>query len=662
MNPLDAETEPELDDAYRKAMAPNVSRYDEDEWPTEPPAGRQRHARGLTLADPDAPTTPAQPPTPDEVIEQLTAFGPNINGARRQARQIAKLVAEAEVDQVALGDWRDLLKSYGHLPAGEFGAIVKQVTDQLKQEREAREAAQRAAAHAANLTAAIAQGAILPSPANPLAVARVLMEREPCTDGRFHRAWWRDDFYRWAGSRWVIDPTPSVRRWIYRAAEHAEYDAGDVRGIQPWQPDRDKVNKVVDALGTAILQRPADAEAEHAIACANGVYDLATGQLLPHSPARFNLISLPYAYDPAAACPLWCRFLDEALPVREGVPPERQGQQFLREWFGYCISGRNDLEKMASLVGAPRSGKGTAARVLRALLGADNVVAPTLRTMAGPFGEESFIGKSLATLGDVRWNTRDAADTIDIFLAITGEDAHDVQRKNRTAWHGTLGLRFMVMSNDPPTFNDASGALSIRMIQLAFEQSFVGREDSGLTGKLLEELPGIFNWALAGLRDLTARGRFAEPACGADLTEQVRRLSSPEYAFIDDTCTLAETAEIALDELHKEYQRWCAREGKDHVATREAFSKNVQSAYRGKVKSVRRGDPKITYIRGLSLARTWSSSPGPTSESLTEPPQQLPPVPLDPPEPLFDELVTCDGCGFGYDSQGHAANCERGRA
>ena len=223
-------------------------------------------------------------PLPNKAIDQLVALRPDINGIKRRARQIAALVAGAESDQATLGDWRDLLKSYGHLPVGEFNAIVKEVARELKRQREAIESAARTERHAAQLSSALAGGRVLPAPSNPLAVARLLMDGEPRTDGHPHRTWWRDDFYRWNGTRWVVEPVSAVRRWIYRATEHAEYDGGENRGVQPWQPDRDKVNKVVDALGTAVIQRNADLEAEHVIACTNGVYDLATGDLLPHSP------------------------------------------------------------------------------------------------------------------------------------------------------------------------------------------------------------------------------------------------------------------------------------------------------------------------------------------------------------------------------------------
>ncbi|GAA0720111.1 hypothetical protein Drose_06380 [Dactylosporangium roseum] len=588
------------------------------------------------------------PPTPEQAAEELAAFSPNENAARSRARQIAKLVAETGAEQAVLGDWRDLLKGHGHLSVGEFDAIVKQVTDRRKKEQEAREAAERAAGHAARLDAAIAQGVIMPSPANPLAVARALMDKEPRTAGHPHRAWWRDDFYRWDSTRWVVEPVSSVRKWIYRATEHAEYDAGEVRGIVAWQPDRDKVNKVVDALGTALIQRAAEDEAEHVIACTNGVYDLATRELLPHNPRRFNLISLPYAYDPDATCPLWLQFLDQVLPNIEGVPPEQQGQQFLREWFGYSLSGRTDLQKLASLVGPPRCGKGTVARVLKALLGEANVVAPTLRNMAGQFGEESFIGKTLAILGDVRWHTQAAAEAIDIFLAITGEDAHDVHRKNRVAWHGTLGLRFLVMSNDPPKFSDASGALAIRMIQLVFEQSFVGREDPDLTDKLLAELPGIFNWAIDGLRTLNARGRFVEPACGTEVSEQVRRAASPEYAFVEDMCTLGEDDRVLLDTLYLEFTRWSTREGRQHVTPKETFGANLRSAHHGKVRVIRpgkRGEPRPYYVQGLRLGQEEGDDAEADRPDTGHQPA------------LIDEVPTCGTCGFEYDTQSHAINC-----
>jgi len=58
----------------------------------------------------------------------------------------------------------------------------------------------------------------------------------------------------------------------------------------------------------------------------------------------------------------------------------------LQELFGYLVSGDTKLQKMFLVVGPRRSGKGTIARVLRAMLGVHNVAGPTLAGIATNFG------------------------------------------------------------------------------------------------------------------------------------------------------------------------------------------------------------------------------------------------------------------------------------
>lgn len=560
------------------------------------------------------------PPDPQVVEDELVALGPDVLAAKRRAREIARDVGASIEDPATLGDWRDRLKAYANLPAGEFDAIIKQEANRLKEEREAVAAESRREQHQAQRAEAIAAGTMLPSPANPMAVARRLIERRRHTDGIPHDAAWRGDYYIWTGTHWRREETSSVRGWLYQQTEHATYDAGEIKGIVAWQPNPNSINGVLDALTTGVIQRYSQLDPDRVVACTNGVLDLRTRELRPHSPTRFNLNALPYAYDPNATCPTWIRFLNEVLPPKDGVPPEQQGQQFLREWFGYVLSGRTDLQKIPSLVGPPRCGKGTVARVLEALLGKDAVTAPTLTKMAGPFGEESFIGKSLAILGDIRWNSRHVAEAVPIFLGISGEDWQTVARKNKQAWEGKLDVRFLLMSNDPPTFTDASGALGVRMIHLEFSTSFAGREDPDLTKKLLRELPGILNWALDGLDALTERGRFVPPANDTDLAEQVARLSSPETAFVQDCCFLSADQRIKLDDLFKAFKTWCDEEGKDFTPTKEVFSRNLQSAFRGQLHSGRINEPtvsgprkKTTYIYGIRLAGPDDPAPAPRS-------------------------------------------------
>lgn len=441
---------------------------------------------------------------------------------------------------------------------------------------------------AANSQADEVHARILPPPSRPLDVARELKALLPSTHGQAHRAWWRGDFYRWTGAHWDMEDQATIEQWLYRRTGDAVYlqpkkgktEDGKKPELEeiPWAPTRRRIGDVAHALGVGELQRTG--EPDKVLAVTNGV--LAGRDLLPHSPTRFNLFSLPFAYQPDATAPLWQEYLDQVLP------DDRESQEFLGEWFGYVISGRTDQHKIAALVGKKRSGKGTAARVLGALLGKENVAGVNLTTLGGTFGLQPFIGAALGVASDVRWNSRAIGDAVQILLEISGGDVQTVHRKNEKAWKGALGVRFMLMSNDTPTFSDRSGALVDRMIYIAFRQTFLGREDVGLTEKLLRELPGVLNWSLDGLDRLNGRGRFTQPETGMAEGEAARRLADPIGAFVDDWCVVADGEEVLLDHLFQKYQNWCESDGRTRDSTtKEIFSRDLQSKYPLTVKRIR---------------------------------------------------------------------------
>lgn len=397
---------------------------------------------------------------------------------------------------------------------------------------------------------------VLPSPQAPAKVARVLAERMERRDGVTCVKWWQDDFYRWTGTHWGVYQPSLLERWLYEQTEHAGYirpaDQEDEEAeVWPWNPSIKKVQEVTNALAKLVLQH--EGEQEAAVACINGVVDLEKRVALPHTPTRFNLSSLPFEFDPTAECPRWRQFMDESLPG------DTEAHDFLAEWFGYVLAGRTDQQKIASLIGKRRGGKGTIARILTAMVGRDATTAPDITDLGSHFGRASLIGKSLATMSDVRWNSNLSSEALKTFLTISGEDVVTIPRKHREDWTGRSGLRFMVLSNDVPQFADRSNAIGSRMIHVKFDVTFEGREDFALEGKLMAELPGILNWALDGLHRLSERGRFTVPASGQVIAQQMEESSNPVRTFLEDLCELKEGASVEAVALLEVYSRWADR-------------------------------------------------------------------------------------------------------
>jgi len=448
---------------------------------------------------------------------------------------------------------------------------------------------------------------VMPAPSAPLDVARILL-REFRQDDLATIRRWRGGWWRYRGPHWVEAETDAIRRHLYLRLEHAQYLAKDRNGQweeKPWAPDKGKIDKLLDAMGMPdLLEQDVDAPcwidtgelATGLIGVRNGLLDIATRTLQPMTPRYFGLVGVPFDYEPDAPEPTeWLAFLRSLWPQEGDV--EADEVLTLQEWFGYVLSGRMDLQKILLLVGPPRSGKGTIARVLTALLGGANVAAPTLASLGTNFGLQPLLGRPLAIVGDARLERQGQQQVVERLLSISGEDMLTVDRKNRTAWSGRIPARFMILSNELPRFGDSSGAIATRFVVLTMRRSFRGEEDTGLEGRILGELSSILTWALDGLARLNAQRRITEPAGSREAVQVLADLVSTAGAFVREACVLDSYAAVGRSELFKAWQEWCAENG-HHPSSIQKFSTDLRAA----VTEINEVRPKVN---GRAQPREW---------------------------------------------------------
>jgi putative DNA primase/helicase len=261
---------------------------------------------------------------------------------------------------------------------------------------------------------------------------------------------------------------------------------------------------------------------------------------------------------------------------------------------------------MFMLIGPPRCGKGTILRILEALVGYANRVSPSLASLGTQFGLQPLIGKRLAMISDARLSGRaDQQPIVENLLRISGEDTITIDRKNMTAWSGKMAIRFVLASNELPAFSDASAALANRFLPFKFNTSFLGKEDHGLTARLLKELPGIVLWALEGLARLNQRGYFQRPTSADELASDLVDQTSPIRAFVDEMCVVSEHSQADRDELFKAWKKWCEAQGRDHAGTKVSFGRQLSAAFPGVKRSQPRGPG--TTSRGQEACATEGS-------------------------------------------------------
>jgi putative DNA primase/helicase len=427
------------------------------------------------------------------------------------------------------------------------------------------------------------EGPLILSPSTPFDSARQLIRRRYTQASGRAIQHQQGVFYTWNGTHYTETSQDEIRAFVYELLDSARRLDRNSNPI-PFNPNRAKVGNVVEALAAASQLseshrpptwlngerhfRPTDI-----FACSNGLLHLPTRSLLPHTPSYFSVNAVEYPYDPKAREPtVWLAFLKSLWPT------DSESIEALQELFGLLLTPNTIHQKAFLLVGPKRSGKGTIARVLTTLLGRENVAGPTLSSLAQNFGLAPLVGKPLAIISDARLGGRtDGQVIVERLLSITGEDWLTVDRKFLPAWNGQLPTRFLILSNELPKLGDASGAITSRFVVLRLIQSFYGQEDLSLTAKLLEEVPGIFLWAIAGRDRLAARGHFVQPASARQAAKEMSDLASPVGAFVRERCIVGRHIGVRCEILFDAWTDWCEEQHHDHKGTIQIFGRDLRA-------------------------------------------------------------------------------------
>lgn len=272
----------------------------------------------------------------------------------------------------------------------------------------------------------------------------------------------------------------------------------------------------------------------HLLNMENGMYDINSGRMLEHDPKYLSTIQLPYPFKSGAKCPRWMRFL------REIFPDDTDSQNILQEWFGYCLVPDTRFEKALFCVGEGCNGKTVALTMLENLVGKANCSHISLDKLDADFHTVGLFNKLLNLCKETE--AREVANSAAFKSIVSGETQEDAF-KFRDRFSFPVYARLCFATNNFPKFNDTSQGVFRRLLILNFKQSFEGREDTELLDKLMEELPGIFQWALAGYKRLQARGRFEIPLDMLEAIEDLKRHSSSVASFITECTQRAEPDE-----------------------------------------------------------------------------------------------------------------------
>ena len=286
---------------------------------------------------------------------------------------------------------------------------------------------------------------------------------------------------------------------------------------------------------------------------------------LAHTPDLFTTFRLPYDYDPAATCPKFIDYL-------KGVQPKAENREILQMLAGLLLTPDTSFNVGFFLWGPPGTGKSVYLSILIGLVGEANTCCVPLGDFGSRFGTWPLTTALLNAVGDMPAMPESgwSANVEGCFKDVTDGRLVKVERKNENVYMAKVTARNVFATNELPYFADRSGAVRDRLRIIPFKERFrdTAKQDPHITEKLLEELSGVFNWAIQGLVKLRASTGSSEkkvfPYCeeGCQAVTAHMEKCDHESTFLREETEAAEPDKyLGALLLYKLYSSWAKDRG-----------------------------------------------------------------------------------------------------
>lgn len=306
----------------------------------------------------------------------------------------------------------------------------------------------------------------------------------------------------------------------------------------------------------------------------NGILDLNTLEIIPHTQDKIFLNKLPVKYDKEA------KFETSKIKKFFSEVLHQDDIRIIQEISGFCLYKRYFINKGIMFVGVGRNGKSTTNNLLKAFLGKKNCSFVSLQQlMENRFASANLYGKLANIYSDL--SPSSLKDT-GKFKALRGEDTINAEKKFIHSFEFVNYAKMIYSCNQIPKTYDESDAFFSSWIIINFPNQFLGKDaDKYLLEKITteEELSALLNWALDGLKRLKENGEFSNSKSINEMREEYIRLSDSVGAFNMDCIEISPDSSIDKKELYAHYCDYC-RYKKYPIVAENTFHKDLQKKIR----------------------------------------------------------------------------------
>ena len=301
----------------------------------------------------------------------------------------------------------------------------------------------------------------------------------------------------------------------------------------------------------------------------NGTLEINTGEFRDFSELDYCSICMDYDYNPEAKCPTWENFIQT---ITNEEPIAAETLQFIG---GYILFPDCKHQKVFILMGDGGNGKSVYLEILQKIFGDENVTHIEPNGLTAEF-QRIRLKDSLLNIGADINSDFTRGEIREWLLKIADGTTIQACYKGMTHVDFIPRCKLIYACNQMPTADVVNG-LNRRFQFVNFPCKFVENPDPSdplqherdinLIPKLLNELPGIFNWCYEGYQVLTTVGYFSDTPDQTDMLRQFETTSNPVSVFCEDYNF---RGLMTREQIYEWYKDWCLTTGHKPLA-RERF-------------------------------------------------------------------------------------------
>ncbi len=282
----------------------------------------------------------------------------------------------------------------------------------------------------------------------------------------------------------------------------------------------------------------------------NGMLNVQTMELLPHSPEYFAMNQIPHEYKALTKAdlvkfPNSQHFLKTSLNMHD--------IKTIFQYMGICLSHNMLYQVFLMLLGEGANGKSILIDIFNAVVGEQNTSSLSMDKLTQRFYSAQLVFKLINTCADI---SKISIDDDAELKKIIGGDMIQAEFKGKDSFSFRPYAKMLFSANRFPYVDDRSEGFKRRLRVIEMNKK-PPKKDVHLKEKLLQELDFWIFTAIQGLQEVLNNHDIFESDNSKKMREDIYKNGDSVYSFITDCLQPQQGHTIKRADMFREYDKYC---------------------------------------------------------------------------------------------------------